>query len=184
MFNELSITYEGEILLKITEPKVEYRDAQHYMGIRTQVTVKEMGEGVIPQLIGEVFAWLKEHDVAQAGPPLLRLHVINMEAKMDIEVGWPVVSALSGDDRVHPGILSAGRYASLIYTGVKNAMEGNKALLDWGAEKGLVWDRWDVEAGDAFASRFESFLTGPVDDPDPDKWDTEVAIKLADNQPQ
>ena len=170
--------------MKITEPKVEYRDAQHYMGIRTQVTMKEMSEGVIPQLIDEVFAWLREHGVAQAGPPLMRLHVINMEAKMDIEVGWPVANVLEGDDRVRPSVLPAGRYASLIYTGVKNAMEGNKALLDWGAEKGLVWDRWDVEAGDAFASRFESFLTGPVDDPDPDKWDTEVAIKLADNHPQ
>src|SRR2546425_621380 len=102
------IKYRGEILMKITEPKIEYRDAQHYMGIRTQVTVKEMGTGVIPQLIGEVFAWLKEHGVAQAGPPLMRLYVINMEAKMDIEIGWPVASALSGDDRVRPSVLPAG----------------------------------------------------------------------------
>lgn len=170
--------------MKLTEPKLEDRKEQGYMGIRTQVTMDEMSPGVIPQLIGEVFGWLEKHDVAPGGAPFMRFHVINMAANMDIEIGVPVASDQAGDDRVRPGVLPAGRYASLIYTGVTNGMPANKALLDWGAEQGLVWDRWDVEEGDAFRSRFESFLTGPEDDPDPANWETEVAIRLADKQPR
>jgi hypothetical protein len=55
-------------------------------------------------------------------------------------------------------------------------------LLDWAKSKGLAWDRWDDEKGDAFGGRYESFLTDPAEEPNPAKWDTEVAIRLADNQ--
>jgi effector-binding domain-containing protein len=114
----------------------------------------------------------------------MRFHVINMEANMDIELGVPVAKATPGDDRVSAGVLSAGRYASLVYTGVKNGIKGNAALLDWGAKQGLVWDRWDTDKGDAFGVRFESYLTDPAEEPDQAKWETEVAIKLADDQPK
>lgn len=169
--------------MKLTEPKLEDRKEQRSMGIRTQVTMDEMSTGVIPQLIGEVFDWLEKHDVALGGVPFMRFHVITMTANsciMDLEIGVPVASDQAGDDRVRPGVLPAGQYASLIYTGVTNGIPANKALLDWGAEQGLVWDRWDMEEGDAFRSRFESFLTDPKNNPDPATWETEVAIRLAD----
>jgi hypothetical protein len=38
--------------------------------------------------------------------------------------------------------------------------------------------RWDVENGDAFAARVEFYLTDPADEPDQEKWETEVAIRL------
>ena len=124
--------------MKITEPKLEDRKELPYMGIRTQVPMEEMGSGLIPQLHGEVMAYLKKHGVAPAGAPFIRYWVINMPGKMDIELGWPVASALPGNDRVSAGAIPAGRYASLIYTGIMNGIAGNKALLDWGAEQGLV----------------------------------------------
>jgi effector-binding domain-containing protein len=169
--------------MKITEPKLEDRNAQHYMGIRTQVPMKEMGKGVIPQLLGEVFVWLEKQGVVPVGAPFIRFHVINMQAGMDIEMGWPVQSPLSGNDRVRVGVLPAGRYASLVYTGLRNGFKGNKVLVDWAAEKGLVWDRWDEANGDAFGARFESYLTDPKDEPNQAKWEIEVAIRLADDQP-
>ena len=58
-------------------------------------------------------------------------------------------------------------------------LEANYALLQWGAAKGLVWDKWETEKGDAFGSRFEAFLTNPDEEPDRTKWETEVAIRLA-----
>jgi len=45
-----------------------------------------------------------------------------------------------------------------------------------------VWDRWETKDGDAFGSRLESFLTRPDEEPDQGKWETEVAIRLADSQ--
>ena len=39
----------------ITEPKIEDRNDEHYVGIRTQVTVQEMGP-VLPPLWGNCMA--------------------------------------------------------------------------------------------------------------------------------
>jgi effector-binding domain-containing protein len=164
----------------IRAPKLEDRNEQPYMGIRTQSTMRNLGK-VIPKLLGEVFVRLEQNDVEPAGPPFIRYNVINMAAKLDIELCVPVASALLGDDRVSAGMLPAGRYASLVYTGVERGIEGNAALLKWGAENGLVWDRWVAENGDAFGARIESFLTKPDEEPDPAKWETEVAIRLAED---
>jgi len=175
------VPYEGETPM-ITEPKVEDRTEQHYVAIRTQVTMQEL-DTAIPQGLGEVFAWLAHQGVAPAGAPFTRYLVIDMEALLDIEVGVPVATALSGDDHISAGVLPAGRYASLVYTGIDNGIKANWALLKWGAEKGLVWDTWKTEKGDAFGARFESFLTNPDEEPDRAKWETEVAIRLAEHQP-
>lgn len=167
----------------ITEPKIEDRTEQHYVAIRTQATMQEL-DTVIPQGLGEVFAWLEKQGIAPAGAPFTRYLVIDMEALLDIEVGVPVATALSGDDRISAGVLPAGRYASLVYTGIDIGIKANWALLKWGAEKGLVWDTWKTEKGDAFGARFESFLTNPDEEPNRAKWETEVAIRLADDRPR
>ncbi len=160
-------------------PKVEHRDELNYAGIRTQVPMSSLSR-VIPDLTDQVFAWLNRHDIEPAGASLVRYHVINMEGLLDIEMGVPVAAPVSGDEQVKAGVIPAGRYASLVYTGVSNGIAGNGALLKWGAEQGLAWDRWDVPEGDAFGGRYESLLSDPDAEPDMAKWQTEVAIRLAD----
>jgi effector-binding domain-containing protein len=179
---DMFVPYEGETPM-ITEPKVEDRGAQHYVAIRTQATMQEL-DTAIPQRLGEVFAWLAHQGVAPSGAPFARYLVIDMEALLDIEVGVPVVTALSGDDRICAGVLPVGRYASLVYTGIDIGIKANWALLKWGVEKGLAWDTWKTEQGDAFGARLESFLTNPDEETDRAKWETEVAIRLAEHQPQ
>ncbi len=164
----------------LSEPKIEQRNEKNYVGIRTQVPLRKMSKA-IPQLLADVFTWLGNHGIAQTGDPFIRYHVINMTEMMDIELCVPVARPVTGDERVKPGALPGGQYAALDYTGVRNGIKANAALLDWGARQGLVWDRWDVEAGDAFRSRYETFLTDPKDEPDKAKWETEVAIRLVDS---
>jgi effector-binding domain-containing protein len=169
-----------EAPMKISEPKLDDRAAQPYAGIRTKVHMSEMGGDLVPRLLGEVFDWLGAQGVAPAGAPFMRFHVIDMAASMDIELGVPVAAPVSGNGRIKPGVLPAGRYASLVYTGIANGIDANRALIEWANANGIAWDRWDDPDGDAFASRYESFLTDPADEPDPADWETEVAIKLAD----
>jgi hypothetical protein len=59
-------------------------------------------------------------------------------------------------------------------------MRANASLLEWGAAQGLEWDRFDDPNGDGFGSRYESYITDPGEEPDPMKWITEVAIRVAD----
>src|SRR5262245_33218183 len=124
-----------------TEPRVDQRAAQPYVGIRTLATMAELPT-VIPETLEQVFAWLGQHGVAPAGPPFIRYHVIDMERQLDIELGVPVAPGVAGDGAVAAGELPAGRYASLIYTGVANGIAGNWELLKWGQAHGLQWDRW------------------------------------------
>ncbi len=83
-----------------------------------------------------------------------------------------------GNGRVTAEVIPAGRYASLIYFG--SGYTGNKALIEWARANDLNWDRWDDAKGDAFRSRYETFLTDPKIEPRKTRWEVEVAIKLKD----
>jgi hypothetical protein len=162
-----------------TEPKIDTRGDQHYAGIRLKTPPQDFDK-VIPVNINAVYDWLGQHGIASTGAPFMRYNVINMADQMDVEIGVPVASPIVGDNKVKPGVLPAGRYASLVYRDVTRGEDGNGVLIDWAKTQGLKWDHWQVPEGDAFGSRYEIFLSGPQDDPDPTMWDTEVAIKLAE----
>ncbi|MFN8377920.1 MAG: GyrI-like domain-containing protein [Anaerolineae bacterium] len=166
--------------MMIGEPRINERAEECTLGIRVQTPMKGMF-AVVDKLFKELNAWTRQHNVEASGPPFLRYHVIDMRGEMDIEVGIPVSDPLPGDNRVKPGILPAGQYASLIYSG--SGLAGNKALVEWARDNGLAWDRWEDARGDAFRSRYERYLTDPKIEPRKKRWDIEVAIKLADNAP-
>jgi effector-binding domain-containing protein len=106
-----------------------------------------------------------------------------MTGKMDIEVGWPVGSEATGNGSVTAGALPAGKYATLVYTGnYPGLIDATAALLKWGAEQGLRWDSWLVGEGEVFGARLESYWTNPAEEPDLNKHETEIAIRLADDQ--
>lgn len=164
----------------VTEPRIDYRAEKPYLGIRIQTPMSGMSK-VLGKLFKELSAWLEQQDVEPSGPLFLRYHVIDMAGEMDMEVGAPVATARPGHGRVSAGVLPAGRYASLVYVG--NGYTGNKVLVEWAKANGIAWDRWDDEKGDAFRARYETYFTDPKIEPRKTKWEVEVAIKLADDQP-
>jgi effector-binding domain-containing protein len=101
-----------------------------------------------------------------------------MAGEMDIQVGIPVETTLPGNERVSAGVLPAGRYASLVY--IRSGLTGNKTLVKWAKANGIAWDRWNDPKGDAFRSRYESYLTDPDVEARKTRWEVEVAIKLKD----
>jgi effector-binding domain-containing protein len=164
----------------VSEPRIDYRTQKPYMGIPTQVPRKGMFK-VVDKLRREMSIWLKRQGDDPAGPPFLRYHVIDMAGEMDIEVGIPVATALTGDGRVSAAVLPEGQYASVTYVG--NGFTGNKTLIEWAKAQGITWDRWEDPKGDAFRSRCETYLTDRKTEHRKTKWEIEVAIKLADDQP-
>lgn len=162
----------------IGEPEITFRAQRLSMGIRTIAPFRGMF-AVRDELLKELRIWVGKHGITEEGPFFLRYHVIDMNNQMDIEVGYVVSEHLTGDDRVTPGILPAGNYASLIYT--RYGMRGNKALINWAKENGIQWDRWDDPAGDAFRCRYEAYLTDYRIEPRKSKWQVELAIKIADS---
>ena len=66
----------------ITEPKLENRHEQHYVAIRTQVTMQEL-DTATQHLRREVLAWTAHQGIAPIGVPFLRNRVIDMKALLD-----------------------------------------------------------------------------------------------------
>jgi effector-binding domain-containing protein len=158
------------------------RPDEHYMGIRTQTPFKGMFTVIDKHLFKELRAWMKQEGVEPAGKPFFRYYIINMDGEMDVEVGIPAAKALPGNGRVCPGVLPGGHYASLVYIGT--GYTGNGALTRWAIENGFTFDQWDDPKGDAFRARYERYLTDPAIQPLKSKWEVEVAVRLADNQPR
>jgi effector-binding domain-containing protein len=164
----------------LTEPMIVERDEQPYLGLRTSVTMEGIS-GFLDASFPTVFAHMEATGIRPSGPPFVRYHVIDMDGVLDIEVGVPVASAATGTDRVVAGVLPAGRYGTLTYTGPYDGLvDANEALQQWAERQGLHWAMSETDAGDWFASRIEVYLTDPASEPDPQKWETEVAYLLAD----
>jgi effector-binding domain-containing protein len=91
----------------------------------------------------------------------------------------PVAAPVTGSGRIQPGILPAGRYAVLRHAGPYDGLIGaNAALQQWAHDRGLEFDVRDTPEGSAWGARFEEYITDPSGEPDPSKWETDVAYLL------
>lgn len=157
-------------------PAVEERDEIPTLGIRLVTPFRGMLK-VRDELLDELDGWVVAEGI-DVGPAFLRLHVIDMDGPMDIEVGVLARSAHVGDERVRPGSIQRGRYATLRFR--DHALRANKLLIGWARDRGLTFDRADVPEGDRFACRYEAYLTDRASEPRRTRWETELAIRLAD----
>jgi effector-binding domain-containing protein len=102
-----------------------------------------------------------------------------MLGELQIELGVPVAAPVTAGGRVQPGILPEGRYAVLRHTGhYDGLMASNAALLQWAQDKGIAFDTWETAGGEAWRGRAEHYLTDPSQEPDPAKFETDVAILI------
>ena len=74
------------------------------------------------------------------------------------------------------GGLPEGRYVVLRHAGPYDGLIGsNAALQQWAREQGVEFDTWDTAEGCAWRARAEHYLTDPSKEPDPAKWEVDVA---------
>lgn len=163
-----------------TDPTIVDRPAQPYVAITARVAMQNLGQ-VVPPLNAEVFGWLAAHGVQPSGePPFWKYNVIDMERELGIEAGVATGQPLTGDERVHAGVLPAGRYATLRHTGHPDTLiDATARLLRWGDAQGLTWDVSPSPEGERWGCRLELYLTDPAEQPDMNAWETELAFRLA-----
>jgi effector-binding domain-containing protein len=157
------------------EPQPQERAAQDYAGIRMTVPMAGIS-GAVDEAFPELFGWLAGRGIAPGGPPFIRYLVIDMMAELQLELGVPVDAPVAGSGRVQPGTLPEGRYAVLRHTGPYDGLvASNAALQRWAREHGVEFDTWDTAEGSAWGARVEHYLTDPSKEPDPAKWEVDVA---------
>ncbi|MEU4196855.1 GyrI-like domain-containing protein [Kribbella sp. NPDC026611] len=163
-----------------TEPTIIERASQPYVAISAKVRMAEIGTAV-PPLSEEVSRWLGMHGVKSSGPAFWRYTVIDMSRYLQIEAGEPTQEPVGGDERVHAGVLPAGRYATLRHIGAPQTLiDATGSLLEWADGQGLRWDVSPSPEGERWGCRLEVYHTNPQDQPDMNKWETELAFRLAD----
>jgi effector-binding domain-containing protein len=163
----------------ITSPKIVERSEQPYVAIKAVVTMEEIAS-TAGKLFEETFGWLNGRGLTVVGAPFFRYTVVDMERGLEIEFALPTAEALTGGGRVLADVVPAGRYATLIHRGpYEQLYDANAALGRWIEERGLQVDVKKSPDGDRFGCRLEIYLTDPGVERDPEKWETEVAFKLA-----
>ena len=165
----------------VTRPGLEYRSEKYYVAIRKQVSIP-FGE-LLPPLWGEVGAWLAGKGMAPSGVPFIRYLTTDMAKKLDIEVGFPVVTAVPGDERISAGVIPAGRYATLVYSGPydnEGLVNATAGLLAWAEANHITWQTSIRDQIEWWEARYEFYLTNPAEEPDSQKWQTELAFLVAE----
>ncbi|MGK5685056.1 GyrI-like domain-containing protein [Actinoplanes sp. URMC 104] len=151
-------------------PQVVALPERHTAGIRVVTPFRGMF-AVRDRLMAQLY------DRGWSGLTFLRLHVVDMDGDMEIEVGVVTDGPVEADGRIVPGTLPAGDYAVLRY--VNHGRRANGTLIDWVHAQRLRLDVADDPAGDRFACRYEAYLTDPRTERLKTRWQVELAIRLA-----
>jgi effector-binding domain-containing protein len=157
------------------EPKLEYRKEQSYVAVRAQVGIP-FGE-LLGGFWGEANAFLVSKGLTPSGPRFIRYLTTDMDKKLDIEVGFPVESIVDGNDRITTGVFPEGEYAVFLYFGhYDNLVAVTGDFLVWAEKNKITWQTTIKDGVEWWAGRIEWYPTDPDTEPDPQKWQTELAF--------
>lgn len=165
-------------MLYSVSPRLEDRASQCYAAIRAEATRETLAE-TVGGLFGEVAGWLRAHALKPSGAPFIRYLHVDEEGEEPtlLEVGFPLSQPIAGDGRIIPGTLPEGLYLTVWHTGPYEGLrEETASLLNWASEHGVEWAR--QEDGKRWAGRLEIYPTDPCVEPDPQKWQTQLAFMI------
>lgn len=118
-------------------------DAQPTAVIRARTTIQRLSVDV-PAACGEVWEFVK----AQKIPGANRLLALYPDTKIvEIEVGAEVAQSFTGNGRIIPSHLPAGRVATTAHLGPYSALAGaHRAIQQWCAANGhrLAGPSWEI----------------------------------------
>ncbi|WP_055049022.1 GyrI-like domain-containing protein [Devosia sp. A16] len=162
----------------LSTPEIITRPDQPFAAFRISLERTDIPSKA-PPLLGEVAGWLATHGAAPAGAPFFSYLAMPEDGPLLMEVGFPTASLLLGDARVRTGIIPAGRFARLIHTGPYDGLyQANVALGEWLGKQGMAHPMPEQVPGEYEAALLEIYHTDPAAEPDPQKWETEVAFRL------
>lgn len=160
---------------RTVEPRIVALPERRYLGIRRTCTTTTVGR--VADRVPEIIGHLLSRGGAPAGAPFLRYHEIDPGGALDVEACVPTDDTALVGGEIAAGTLPAGRYAVLLHRGRPDGLvAATGRLLAWAEREGHAWDR----AGHRWGARTVHFLTHPREQPDPDRWESELAFRLAD----
>ncbi len=163
--------------MSFSEPKLEQRPAQPYVGITKTVSVQQLSTD-LPPLSEAIFQWMTKNGIELVGLGFWRYITINMPASLQIEVGVPVAKTLAGEGHIKGGTLPAGKYAVMNHHGNPRELEeATRQLLEWAKKNNVTWDTSTNANGEqVWTARVEWYHSDLKAEPNMDNWDNELAF--------
>jgi effector-binding domain-containing protein len=149
-----------------------------YLGIRIETPFDGMF-ALVTKALKELRKWSKENSLFDEGPYFVRYYHCDMKDIMEVEVGLMTNSGPGSQERIKPGSLPKGRFATLVYRG--NGLRGNQALMKWATDNGIRFDPLVAGEAESYTCRYEAYLTDYRTEPRKLLWDVELSIKIADD---
>lgn len=144
-------------------------------GHRTATVREEVPQAALAEAMGRLFqtvmAALREQGVEATSAPFARYHA--MGQIVDLEAGVIITDAFRPSNDVKPGELPAGPAAIAVHTGSYESLHLTHEAME----------RW-LEANPGQRPNggpWELYVTDPSDEPDPNRWMTEVIYPLKRN---
>jgi effector-binding domain-containing protein len=158
----------------LTMPEMLEREPQRYVAVRLPVMIP------FNQQVGELFDAFARAGVSPVGVEFIKYNLVAMP-HLEIEVGIITDALIPLSGRLVEGVLPAGRYVRMTYTGPYEGLyDATAMLVGWAKEKGFKWDSRSTEAGELFTARLEVYDNNPSVEPDPSKLITTLLFKLLD----
>ncbi|MGP3911737.1 GyrI-like domain-containing protein [Nonomuraea sp. 10N515B] len=162
-------------------PEIIELPERPYVGVRKTITMTSFN--LVGDRIGEIIGWLIERGAYPAGAPFFKYDTINMAAdRLVVVAGVPVDTPVEAEGDLFADVLPAGRYATVAHHGHPDQLiDVTGAFRKWAAEQGLTWDMTsDADGTEHWGCRLELYNTNPAEEPDLNKWDTDLQFRLAD----
>jgi len=137
--------------------------AQPALVVRTRVKLADLG-AELRAILPEVFQFALAQNAGVAGMPFTR-YLAAFGEEIEIEAGLPVTKRVPPGGRITLIELPGGPTAVTTHFGPYERLPAaREAVKAWLREKGKA-------ASDAM---WEEYVTGPGDEPDPEKWETRI----------
>ncbi len=159
---------DGDDEQKPYEIKIEQVKPQPAMTIQFSAAPDELAKKY-GEAFGAIFGYVMSNGGQPAGPPFGRYHRMT-DGKFDIEAGLPVAKPLDNKGNIKASQLPGGMVATTLHVGPYEKLGGaHAALQSWARKNGKK-----VTGG-----VWESYLTDPGQEPDPNKYQTKLFLPIA-----
>lgn len=142
-------------------------DERELLGITETVPMAALTE-FFGRAFGSVAAQLAAQGVSPAGPPIA-LYGRDVGETVTVTAGFPISEPVTPMDGTVLATLRGGPAAVALHEGPYDTLVTSYAEVD-------AWMK--AEGARSAGDRWEEYLVGPGDEPDPEDWQTSIVVPL------
>ena len=164
----------------LSVPQVNEIAGESYVAIPVAGPMAELPQFAPPKF-PELHAWMAETGIPHGGKAFFRYTGFRPDGTADIEVGATTLAPQEGSKAVISGEIPAGNYACATYTGPYDRLYDAFLMLNgWLRGRGLEPAALENREGSQAGCQLEIYRISPANEADPEKWQTDLMIRLAD----